>query len=161
METQLDVVELAAILIQRGEPFPNQELRDFIADFLRNHNKKSRKRGPKQKTLERRDELIAMAVRYTVERWGLEIVRNPLTKRASAAAIVADCLGMSEKAVNKICTIDRKAHGDKNNHAMWVRYSPIAEGDSAFRRMEKKSKADFEKGSKARKRPVPQIKLNK
>jgi hypothetical protein len=130
---RLDVIELAAILIQRGDPFPNQQLRDFIADFLRKHNKQSKKRGPKQKTLERRNEVIATAVRYIVERWRLEIVRNPLTTRASAASIVAASVGMSEKAVNKIC--------DSKDWRGWLRYVPIMEGDSACRRMEKESSA--------------------
>jgi hypothetical protein len=153
--SSFDVVELAAILIQRGDQFPNQELRDFIAGFLRKHNKKSKKRGPKEATLEQRDHLIAVAVRYIIERWGLSIVKNEGTGRASAASIVADCLNMGEKAVNKICTIDWTiTHGDKNNNAMWLRYFPIMEGDFASRNL-----PNF--GPKPRKRRAPQIKLNK
>ena len=141
-----DPVEFAAILLERGERLP-EIMRSYIAEFLR-RNRKARKPGPKKTDLERRDQIIAVAVRYIIEQWGLEIIRNPLTKRASAASIIAASMGMSEKAVNKIC--------NSENWSWWLRGWPIVEGDSASRRLE--SGWPRRTKSKARKRPVPQIK---
>jgi hypothetical protein len=106
----LDLFDLAATLIERGDPLP-VPLRAYVADFLRNPKMKmNRRRGRKASALEWRNSLITDALYQIVLRWNLRATRNPeTTERASAASIVQQAMAeganyrLSEGDINKLC----------------------------------------------------------
>jgi hypothetical protein len=106
----LDLSDLAATLIERGDPLP-VPLRAYVADFLRNPKMKMNRRpGRKASALEWRNSLITDALYQIVLRWNLRARRNPgTTERASAASIVQQAMveganyHLSEGDINKMC----------------------------------------------------------
>ena len=105
----LDLFDLAATLIERGDPLP-VPLRAFVADVLRNPKTHRRRPGRKASALDWRNSLITSAVCEIVLRWNLRVTRNPgTTERASAASIVQQAMveganyRLGEGDINKIC----------------------------------------------------------
>ncbi len=103
---------LAATLIDRGDQLP-KPIRSFIAEFLRNPNKRIKRLRPKPIwfDLRLRDSVIVDSIEHIVETWKFSATRNEATERASAASIVREAIEkgggipLTEKAVNKIWNV--------------------------------------------------------